>query len=512
MRKKLPPKPTTTPEDNADAELARAMERQRAAARQRAAGRKAERADADPTAILENAVSSAIEMQAATAEIAGASEELEGTLGEIAAATRQAAASADLSLEAMRGVLGGARRSQERAAVALARSERLQALVRAASDGVTDLARGVDSANAAGAAASARVRQLQSRAGEIREIARQVGQSADAINLFAFNAALEASRAGRHGAGFSIVSDEVRALARRASESTERINTVLAGVDVAVAQVVDAMGASLEVNRASLVRADAVLELLGGCNQATEDLRAGGALIDERARRLASVMVTTEENSASIAAATEQSAASTRQSTAVLGEQNQAMRGIADAAVELAAKTTRARDGGPQATLMEEMGTIIDELGATIQEAASSARQIAASIHQIASAASQLSGITAQNLPAIVQAAAVTDQISAAAAQALERSAALQGQLGAATRDILEVVGDVERSAGTNAAAAANVRAVTDELLRIDAVIDDLLSISIMTSLLSVSGRIEGARGRRGRGLHHRLRGHPPAR
>lgn len=137
-----------------------------------------------------------------TALVATAMEELAASIAEVASSTSDTSAQ---SLEAQ----GSLDENMERANMAAKNIKLLVQLINDSSEVISNLKNEVQ---------------------EITQVLSVITSIADQTNLLALNAAIEAARAGEAGRGFSVVADEVRALATRSQESTVEISNLVEGM------------------------------------------------------------------------------------------------------------------------------------------------------------------------------------------------------------------------------------------------------------------------------------------
>ncbi|MCJ9427917.1 methyl-accepting chemotaxis protein [Kordiimonas marina] len=94
-----------------------------------------------------------------------------------------------------------------------------------------------------------RVGRLEQAAKEIGGIVKLIDDIAGKTNMLALNATIEAARAGEAGRGFSVVANEVKALAKQTSDSTARIAQAINEIRTEVTRSSEDIGRIVEVIR-----------------------------------------------------------------------------------------------------------------------------------------------------------------------------------------------------------------------------------------------------------------------
>nr|WP_122625791.1 methyl-accepting chemotaxis protein [Pseudomonas viridiflava] len=224
-----------------------------------------------------------------TDQVATAMHEMSATVHEVARNAEQASvAAADADKEARAGdkVVGEA----------IGQIERLAAEVVRSSDAMTVL------------------EQESDKIGKVMDVIKAV---AEQTNLLALNAAIEAARAGEAGLGFAVVADEVRGLAQRTQQSTEEIESLVAGLQNGTRQVSEIMlgsrtltDSSVELTRKAGVSLESITRTVSNIQAMNQQIAAAAEQQSSVADEISRSIVNVRDVSEQTAEASEETAAS----------------------------------------------------------------------------------------------------------------------------------------------------------------------------------------------------------
>ncbi len=441
---------------------------------------------------------------------------------ELAAGTEEAQAAVEVMNSTMRGVgdiaaeckaaalqsLNGAREIEVSASGAVGATqalvERATGLRQMVSSMNSEVYRLIDWVNLSvdGAMKSARlIGGLEQLSTEIGEIVEAVSEIADQTNLLAFNAAIEAARAGKHGLGFAVVAEEVRDLAEVSGHAAEDIMGLVAAIQNDVRRVSESVSnigqhATEEAKKAGNIAQD-LTEIDSGMEQLTQGAR------DIQGMARANVNASGEMRAAcqAMTDSVDRAAAASAEIGAAVDSQVTMLEEIAGAAGALAQSTEELRLGN-QGYAATGISAKTSDLRVSISQTAASAEQIAAGVAQIDQSAHELVSSATQNL-------AGARSVDSAASQALEItktaasvSARVNELLERNNRNVANLVQAIRNAAGENQSAVESIERLEERAREIDKIVDVIVTVTTQTNLLALHGAIEAARaGRRGRGF-----------
>jgi methyl-accepting chemotaxis protein len=292
----------------------------------------------------EEIAATAEELSATIQEMSGAASQIMAAVEQINRGSQMQAAATQQTSAAMAQIEKSANLAQANASVANTQVQELHKALGGSRLAVEGLIGGVN-------AALVSTRQSLEMIAGLQQVSRRIDKIVDGIalvavqtSMLAVSGAVEAARAGDSGRGFSVVSNDIRTLAREASESADRVKETVRGIIDQIdsvrrdlEQVIGAAEGEAQKNQSLF----ATLEAIG---DEVQILGQGSQAIMQGAEAIMSAVGQTAAGARQIAAAAEEASMASRQAAAAAAEQAAGAEDLAAAIEEIASLADELRN------------------------------------------------------------------------------------------------------------------------------------------------------------------------
>ncbi|WP_369061957.1 methyl-accepting chemotaxis protein [Caulobacter sp. 73W] len=443
-----------------------------------------------------------LELAGGLTQAAGAAAELTQAMNLIASGAEEAAGAAQESLAAVGEMAGAFEQARARADQARHRTRALEELAAESRVAVTASVEAVVQ-NARRQTQSVEVvRALEAHAERIGGLIGAVADIAEQTNLLALNAAIEADRAGDAGLAFTILAEEIRALADAAQGRSGDIGGVSRSIVTGIKEIATRLEAAAAISAREVEGGKDVVGVLADVATDLTAMRHDSELVLSAAIEAAAAIEQARRGAEVTAAAAEEQAAAAAQAQSAIAQQTYSLEQSEQAASELARMTDQIAAGSVSPEAVGAISVAAEELSATVQELSGSASQILVAADQINRGAQSQASATQEASAAMDQIRRSTQSTGKGAAANIRRTGAMRELLRKSRSDIERMIAAVRLAREETDAVVVLVDVLEDQSRRISKSSDAVTLLALRTTMLATSGAVEAARaGEAGRGF-----------
>jgi len=284
----------------------------------------------------EEVASAAEELSAAIEEINRAAGQIMVALEQISKGAEQQASATQEASAAMTEIERVAAMSRDRAGDALKRGETTTDLLKANRTAIEDLVRGVLQSVEANTKSRDQMAALEQVSRRIDKIVDAISTVSIQTNMLAVNGSIEAARAGEFGKGFSVVSADIRNLARDSAENAESIKDMVKAIQD---QIGDVRRDLMEIAQSAAVEVEKNKVIAGSLLVIGTDMEVvlrGNREILSGSELIAAAVLEAGKGLEQISAAAQQSGRASTEAASAARQQSKGAEELASAVEEIA--------------------------------------------------------------------------------------------------------------------------------------------------------------------------------